>query len=632
MIKKLAPYTKGYRLLMLFAIACSAGEAVLELPLPQVMSDIVDIGIANGDRGYILMAGLKMVIMALLALGCGVGAAALAAKASMGFGAALRKAEYEQVQRFSFANIERFSTASLVTRLTNDVASVQMTTFMGMRMLVRAPTMLVTALVMALIISTRLSQVFLVVIPLLVIAVVIVIKRVGPFFTSLQGATDQLNLVVQEDLNAIRVVKSFVREAQEKEKFTQRSEKLRSMAERAFGFVVLFMPVMMILMGGTITAVMWIGGHYVWEGTLLSGDLIAFFTYVSEILMSLMMVSVVLMMLTRAIACGKRIAEVLEEKPRITDEQADPALKVEDGSIRFDHVYFKYHDTAEAWNLEDVSFTVPSGATVGILGGTGSAKTTLVSMIPRLYDVNGGAVYVGGHNVKDYTMEALRDGCAMVLQKNTLFSGTIRENLRWGDENASDQEIEAACRLACADEFIEKMPDGYDTYIEQGGTNVSGGQKQRVSLAGVMVDQVKILLFDEPLANLDPATGKQAIELIDEIQKKTDTTVLIIEHRLEDVLWRNVDRIVLVNGGTILADLRPDELLSGSLLAENGIREPLYVTALRYAGVDITPDKHPAHVDSLVLDDTDTQKLRDWFTARPPPAAPPELINPARPI
>lgn len=347
---------------------------MLELTLPQVMSDIVDIGIANGDRGYILMAGLKMVIMALLALGCGVGAAALAAKASMGFGAALRKAEYEQVQRFSFANIERFSTASLVTRLTNDVASVQMTTFMGMRMLVRAPTMLVTALVMALIISTRLSQVFLVVIPLLVIAVVIVIKRVGPFFTSLQGATDQLNLVVQEDLNAIRVVKSFVREAQEKEKFTQRSEKLRSMAERAFGFVVLFMPVMMVLMGGTITAVMWIGGHYVWEGTLLSGDLIAFFTYLSEILMSLMMVSVVLMMLTRAIACGKRIAEVLEEKPRITDEQADPALKVEDGSIRFDHVYFKYHDTAEAWNLEDVSFTVPSGATVGILGGTGQRQ------------------------------------------------------------------------------------------------------------------------------------------------------------------------------------------------------------------------------------------------------------------
>ena len=548
MLKKLAPYTKGYRLLMLLAIACSAGEAVLELLLPQVMSDIVDVGIATGDRAYILTAGVKMILMALLALGCGVGAAALAARASMGFGAALRRAEYEQVQRFSFANIERFSTASLVTRLTNDVASVQMTTFMGMRMLVRAPTMLVTALVMALIISARLSQVFLVVTPLLVIAVAIVIKRVGPFFTSLQGATDDVNLVVQEDLNAIRVVKSFVREEQEKAKFAQRSDRLRSMAERAFGFVVLFMPVMMILMGGTITAVLWIGGHYVWEGTLLSGDLIAFFTYVSEILMSLMMVSVVLMMLTRAIACGKRIVEVLEEEPRITDKDADPALTVEDGSIRFDHVYFKYHDTAESWNLEDVSFSVPSGATVGILGGTGSAKTTLVSMIPRLYDVNDGAVFVGGHNVKNYTMEALRDGCAMVLQKNTLFSGTIRENLRWGDEHATDQEIEDACRLACADEFIEKMPDGYDTYIEQGGTNVSGGQKQRLSIARAIAKHPQIYLFDDSFSALDYKTD---VALRRALKAKTDNaTVIIVAQRISTVLHAN--QILVLDEGRIV--------------------------------------------------------------------------------
>ena len=448
MLKKLAPYTRGYGLYILLGVLCSVGESVLELELPQAMSEIVDVGIANGDRSYILLTGLKMFLMAMAALLCGVGAAALAAKAAMGFGANLRQAEYEQVQRFSFANIERFSTASLITRLTNDVSSVQMTMFMGMRMCVRAPVMLVTALIKAMQISLDLSQVFLVAVPLLILAVVIVIRYVGPFFTALQNATDDLNLVVQENLNAVRVVKSFVREEQEKAKFAQRSDRLRSMAERAFGFVVLFMPVMMILMGGTITAVLWIGGHYVWEGTLLSGDLIAFFTYVSEILMSLMMVSVVLMMLTRAIACGKRIVEVLEEEPRITDKDADPALTVEDGSIRFDHVYFKYHDTAESWNLEDVSFSVPSGATVGILGGTGSAKTTLVSMIPRLYDVNDGAVFVGGHNVKNYTMEALRDGCAMVLQKNTLFSGTIRENLRWGDEHATDQEIEDACRLA----------------------------------------------------------------------------------------------------------------------------------------------------------------------------------------
>ena len=560
MLRKLSPYTKGYRLLMLFAVACSAGEAVLELMLPQVMSDIVDVGIAGGDRAYILSAGLKMVIMALLALACGVGAAALAAKAAMGFGASLRQAEYEQVQRFSFANIEHFSTASLVTRLTNDVASVQMTTFMGMRMLVRAPTMLVTALVMALLISTRLSQVFLVVIPLLVAAVLIVIKRVGPFFTSLQGATDDVNLVVQEDLNAIRVVKSFVREEQEQEKFHRHSEKLRSMAERAFGFVVLFMPVMMVLMGGTITAVMWIGGRYVWEGSLLSGDLIAFFTYVSEILMSLMMVSMVLMLLTRAIACGKRIVEVLDEEPRITDKDADAALTVEDGSVRFDHVYFKYHDTAEAWNLEDVSFTVPSGATVGILGGTGSAKTTLVSMIPRLYDVDSGGVYVGGHNVKEYTMEALRRGCAMVLQKNTLFSGTIRENLRWGDENATDAEIEDACRLACADEFIEKMPDGYDTYIEQGGTNVSGGQKQRLCIARAVLRKPKILILDDSTSAVDTATDAKIRSAL-----KTalpGTTKLIIAQRVTSVM--DAELILVMDDGRVTAMGTHEELMEKS--------------------------------------------------------------------
>ena len=560
MLRKLSPYTKGYRLLMLFAVACSAGEAVLELMLPQVMSDIVDVGIAGGDRAYILSAGLKMVSMALLALACGVGAAALAAKAAMGFGASLRQAEYEQVQRFSFANIEHFSTASLVTRLTNDVASVQMTTFMGMRMLVRAPTMLVTALVMALLISTRLSQVFLVVIPLLVAAVLIVIKRVGPFFTSLQGATDDVNLVVQENLNAVRVVKSFVREDEEKEKFRVRSDKLRDTAERAYGFVVMFMPIMIMLMGGTIVSIMWLGGHDVAEGSLLSGDLMAFFTYASEILMSLMMVSMVLMILTRAIACGKRVVEVLDEQPQITDGGADRALTVENGDIRFDHVYFKYHPTAEGWNLTDIDLHIESGMTVGILGGTGSAKTTLVSMIPRLYDVNGGAVYVGGHNVKDYTMDALRDGCAMVLQKNTLFSGTIRENLRWGDENASDQEIEAACRLACADEFIEKMPDGYDTYIEQGGTNVSGGQKQRLCIARAVLRKPKILILDDSTSAVDTATDAKIRGAL-----KTalpGTTKLIIAQRITSVM--DADLILVMDDGHISAIGTHEELMAQS--------------------------------------------------------------------
>ena len=548
MLRKLAPYTRGYRLYVLLGVLCSAGEAVLELELPQAMSEIVDVGIATGNRSYILLTGLKMFLMAMAALGCGVGAAVLAAKAAMGFGANVRQAEYEQVQRFSFANIERFSTASLITRLTNDVSSVQMTLFMGMRMCVRAPVMLVTALVKAMEISLDLSQVFLVAVPLLIIAVVIVIRYVGPFFTALQSATDDLNLVVQENLNAVRVVKSFVREDEEEQKFRVRSDTLRDTAERAFGFVVMFMPIMIMIMGGTIVSLMWLGGHDVAEGTLLSGDLMAFFTYASEILMSLMMVSMVLMFLTRAIACGKRIVEVLDEQPQITDAQADPALTVDNGDIRFEHVYFKYHPTAEGWNLTDIDLHIESGMTVGILGGTGSAKTTLVSMIPRLYEVNEGAVCVGGRDVKDYTMEALRDGCAMVLQKNTLFSGTIRENLRWGRADASDAEIEEACRMACADEFIQRMPDGYDTYIEQGGTNVSGGQKQRLCIARAILRRPKVLILDDSTSAVDTATDAKIRSAL-----KTalpGTTKLIIAQRITSVM--DADMILVLDDGHVV--------------------------------------------------------------------------------
>lgn len=548
MLKKLAPYTRGYRWYILLGVLCSVGEAVLELELPQAMSAIVDVGIANGDRSYILLTGVKMFLMAMAALACGVGAAVMAAKAAMGFGANIRQAEYEQVQRFSFANIEHFSTASLITRLTNDVASVQMTLFMGMRICVRAPVMLVTALIKAMEISLSLSQVFLVAVPLLAVAVVIVIRYVGPFFTALQNATDDLNLVVQENLNAVRVVKSFVREDEEEQKFRTRSDKLRDTAERAFGFVVMFMPIMILIMGGTIVSLMWLGGHQVAAGTLLSGDLLAFFTYASEILMSLMMVSMVLMILTRAIACGKRIVEVLDEQPQITDAQAAPALTVENGDIRFDHVYFKYHTTAEDWNLTDIDLHIESGMTVGILGGTGSAKSTLVSMIPRLYEVDEGAVYVGGRNVKDYTMEALRSGCAMVLQKNTLFSGTIRENLRWGRADATDAEIEEACRMACADEFIQRMPDGYDTYIEQGGTNVSGGQKQRLCIARAILRRPKVLILDDSTSAVDTATDAKIRGAL-----KTalpGATKLIIAQRITSVM--DADMILVLDDGRVV--------------------------------------------------------------------------------
>ena len=590
MIRKLAPYTKGYRVYILLGILCSAGEAVLELMLPKAMSNIVDYGIGGnggaGDRTYILTMGLKMVLMALICLALGVGAAALAAKAGMGFGANVRAAEYRQVQRFSFSNIEHFSTASLITRLTNDVSSVQMTLMMGMRMLVRAPVMLITALVMALRISLQLSQIFLVILPLLALMVFIVLRYVGPFFTSLQKATDGLNLVVQEDLNAIRVVKSFVREDREKEKFFQRSETLRQTAERAFGFVVTFIPMVNLIMGGTIVSIMWLGGHYVAGGQMLSGDLLAFFTYASEILMALMMVAMVMMVLTRSIACGKRIVEVLEEQPEITDDDAvkeitgdgtKRELTLSDGSIRFDHVYFKYHPDSAEWNLTDIDFSIASGMTVGILGGTGSAKSTLVSLIPRLYEATEGAVYVGGHNVKDYTMETLREGCAMVLQKNTLFSGTIRDNLRWGDENATDQEMEAACRMACADEFISRMPDGYDTRIEQGGTNVSGGQKQRLCIARAILRKPKVLILDDSTSAVDTATDAKIRAALKEALP--GSTKLIIAQRISSVM--DADVILVLDDGKISGMGTHEQLM-----ASNQIYREVYQSQQEGVSID----------------------------------------------
>ena len=590
MIRKLAPYTKGYRVYILLGILCSAGEAVLELMLPKAMSSIVDYGIGGnggaGDRSYILTMGLKMVLMALICLALGVGAAALAAKGGMGFGANVRDAEYRQVQRFSFSNIEHFSTASLITRLTNDVSSVQMTLMMGMRMLVRAPVMLITALVMALRISLQLSQIFLVILPLLALMVFIILRYVGPFFTSLQKATDGLNLVVQEDLNAIRVVKSFVREDREKEKFFQRSETLRQTAERAFGFVVTFIPMVNLIMGGTIVSIMWLGGHYVAGGQMLSGDLLAFFTYASEILMALMMVAMVMMVLTRSIACGKRIVEVLEEQPEITDDDAvkeitgdgtKRELTLSDGSIRFDHVYFKYHPDSAEWNLTDIDFSIASGMTVGILGGTGSAKSTLVSLIPRLYEATEGAVYVGGHNVKDYTMETLREGCAMVLQKNTLFSGTIRDNLRWGDENATDQEMETACRMACADEFISRMPDGYDTRIEQGGTNVSGGQKQRLCIARAILRKPKVLILDDSTSAVDTATDAKIRAALKEALP--GSTKLIIAQRISSVM--DADVILVLDDGKISGMGTHEQLM-----ASNQIYREVYQSQQEGVSID----------------------------------------------
>ncbi|WP_295583373.1 ABC transporter ATP-binding protein [uncultured Oscillibacter sp.] len=549
MMKKLWPHARPYAPWIAAGVVCSAAEAVFELLIPLVMSDIVDIGIASADQSYILRKGGLMVAMALVSLAFGLGSAACSSVAGQGFGANLRRAEYDHIQTFAFSNIEKFSTASLVTRLTNDVNNMQMSLMMGMRLLVRAPVMLVSALFLSIRISYRLSNVFLVALPLLIVVVSVILVRVGPMFRSLQEKTDALNLVVQENLTGIRVVKSFVREDHEREKFAVRNNDLKRTSQRAFGTVVVNMPIMMLIVYGTIIAVMWFGGQMVYAGTLETGKLMTYFTYITQILMSLMMVSMVFMMLTRSVACARRIVEVLDESPAIADGTAGEGARVADGSVDFDHVSFKYDPESPEWILRDVDLHIRSGQTVGILGGTGSGKTTLVSLIPRLYEAAEGTVRVGGRPVGDYTMEHLRDAVSMVLQKNTLFSGTIRENLLWGDPNATEEQLWAACRAACADEFLERMPDGLDTDLGQGGVNVSGGQKQRLCIARAILKKPRVLILDDSTSAVDTATDAKIREAF--ANELRDTTKIIIAQRVTSVC--EADWILVMDGGRVAA-------------------------------------------------------------------------------
>ena len=566
MLKKLWPHARPYGKWIALGIICSAAEAIFELLIPLVMADIVDIGIENGDQNFILQKGILMAVMAVVSLAFGLGSAACSSIAGQGFGANLRKAEYEHIQEYAFSNIEKFSTASLVTRLTNDVNNMQLTLMMGMRLLIRAPVMLIAALFLSIRISYQLSNVFLVALPLLVVAVGIILKKVSPLFRSLQEKTDALNLVVQENLTGIRVVKSFVQEDYEREKFSRRNQDLRATSERSFGTVVINMPIMMLIIYGTIIAVMWFGGQMVFAGTLEAGKLITFFTYITQIMISLMMVSMIFMMMTRSIACAKRIVEVLDEKPAISDERAktepDEAgnqvpVTVRDGSIDFDHVYFKYDQRSPEWNLRDIQLHIPSGATVGILGGTGSAKTTLVSLIPRLYEATEGQVRVGGRPVEDYTMEHLREAVSVVLQKNTLFSGTIRENLLWGNPNATEEQLWAACRAACADEFLERMPDGLDTDLGQGGVNVSGGQKQRLCIARAILKEPKVLILDDSTSAVDTATDAKIRQAF--ATQLKGTTKIIIAQRVTSIC--EADLILVMDDGCIVAQGTHEELI-----------------------------------------------------------------------
>jgi len=559
MIKKLAPYMKKYKTPLILGVLCAALESIFELLIPLVMAQIVDVGISSGDTGYTIKMGLLMVVMAAISLSFGIGLSKFSAIAGQGFGTELRQAEYEKIQTYSFKNIEKFSTASLITRLTTDITMIQNSLTMGIKLLVRAPMMLIVACILSVTISSKLAMIFLVSMPVLIIAIGLIIKNVKPRFEAMQKKIDNLNTTVQENLIAIRVVKSFVRRNKEKEKFKVSNDDLLQASEGAFGIVVLNMPVMQVVVFSSVIGILWFGGNMVNAGTLTVGKLTSFMTYSFQILMALMMLSMVLMMMSRAVASAQRIIEVLEEEPDIKDP-VNPVTEVRDGEIEFRNVNFKYEDDSDENNLEGINIKIKSGETIGIIGSTGSGKSSLVQLIPRLYDATEGEVFVGGVNVKNYHIETLRNEVAMVLQKNTLFSGTIKENLMWGNENATDAEIEAAATSACVDEFIDRLPGRYDMHLEQGGVNVSGGQKQRLCIARAILKQPKVLILDDSTSAVDTATDAKIRKAFAEDLK--DTTKIIIAQRVNSVA--TADKIIVMDDGKISAMGTHDELMESS--------------------------------------------------------------------
>ena len=559
MIKKLAPYMKKYKTPLILGVLCAALEATFELLIPLVMAQIVDVGISTGNTAYTIKMGLLMLVMAAISLSFGLGLAKFSAIAGQGFGAELRQAEYEKIQTYSFKNIEKFSTASLITRLTTDITMIQNSLTMGIKLLVRAPMMLIVACILSVTISPQLAMIFLVSMPVLIIAIGLIIKNVKPRFEAMQKKIDNLNTTVQENLIGMRVVKSFVRRNKEKEKFKLSNDDLLQASEGAFGVVVLNMPIMQVVVFSSVIGILWFGGNMVHAGTLTVGKLTSFMTYSFQILMSLMMLSMVLMMMSRAVASAQRIIEVLEEESDIQDP-VNPITEVKNGEIEFRNVNFKYEDDSDENNLEGINVTIKAGETVGIIGSTGSGKSSLVQLIPRLYDATEGEVFVGGVNVKDYHIETLRNEVAMVLQKNTLFSGTIRENLMWGNENATEAEIEAAAASACVDEFIDRLPGRYDMHIEQGGVNVSGGQKQRLCIARAILKQPKVLILDDSTSAVDTATDAKIRKAFAEDLK--DTTKIIIAQRVNSVA--TADKIIVMDDGKISAIGTHDELMESS--------------------------------------------------------------------
>ncbi len=559
MIKTLGAQIKEFKKASLVTPVFMIAEVIMETIIPLLMASIIDDGVNKGDMKHIYMIGGLMILAALLSLTFGIGGGVFGAKASTGFARNLRKAMYEKIQTFSFANIDKFSTSGLVTRLTTDVTNIQNAYQMILRMCMRAPISLICAMAMSFYISARLASVYLVAVIVLGAILAVIVSRAMKHFNEAFPKYDDLNESVQENVSAIRVVKAYVREDYENQKFKKASGNIYKIFCKAEGIVAWNSPVMNLTVYTCILLISWLGAHMIVQNTLTTGQLMSLLTYCMNILMNLMMLSMIFVMLTMSAASARRVCEVLTEEPDLKNPE-NPVFEVKDGSICFDHVSFSYKKDAKTPVLKNINLDIHSGETIGIIGGTGSAKSSLVNLVSRLYDVTEGRLLVGGRDVREYDMEVLRNQVAVVLQNNVLFSGTILDNLRWGDKEAAEEECKRACELACADEFIQKMPEGYHTYIEQGGTNVSGGQKQRLCIARALLKKPKVLILDDSTSAVDTATDAKIRKAFAE--EIPGTTKLIIAQRISSV--EHADRIIVMNEGEIDGFGTHEELLAGN--------------------------------------------------------------------
>lgn len=556
-LKILFRYSKGVRLYFVLSILFVAIETSFEVIIPLLMSEIIDVGIAQQDPSIFLEKGLQMILCAILSLLFGIWYAKCAAKAISLFCQRLRSIEFEKIQEYAFSNLDHFETASLITRLTSDITVIQNALINGIRPFARGPIILILGLVMSFIINARLAIIFLFTTPILGVILFLIVKKIAPMYQRLQQAVDRVNLLIQENLTAIRAVKAFVRDEYEEEQFSQVNEDLANITQNTFHFASFNTPAFQMTMYMAIVGLMLLGVNMIVDGNMQVGELTGVLSYVLQIMNSLMMISNVFLLITRSIASCNRIVEVIEEPVNLRSGKIP--LTPKDNSVDFNHVFFKYHPNAKEYVLSDITWHIPSGSTVGILGATGSAKSSLVQLIPRLYDVNEGSVKIGHVDVRDMDLVSLRDQVAIVLQNNTLFSGTIKENMRWGDPNASDEEIRKACEIACADEFIQKFPKGYDTYIEQGGTNVSGGQRQRLCIARALLKKPRILILDDSTSAVDTNTDHSIRSALRSIQGLTQ---ILIAQRVSSVI--HCDQILILEDGKISAIGDHDSLMKTS--------------------------------------------------------------------